>query len=158
MISIKSTLSKKDQQKVKSILAGLVDYYGDFYLTSNRIRLSIIENISVLFACLKKGDKILFDDEGVALVLGYSDQSPRKYVKILAQDETFADKLIKNLNWAIPDELFVKIKENNPLKKILLKNRFRYFGSRGKECLLKREAIELPKKLGEKLNDNCITN
>jgi len=154
MISIKSTLSKKDKQKVKNILAGLVDYYGDYYLTSNRIRLSIKENILVLFKLLNMGDKILFNDNGVAVIIGYSEHAPRKYVKILAQDEKAIDMLAKNINWNFSEELYCKIKENNPVKKVLLRNRWKYAGSRGKECLLKREAIELPKKLGEKLNDN----
>ena len=149
MISIKSTLSVKDQQKVKSILIDLVDFYGDFYLTSNRIRLFIKENLSVLFKLLKKGDKILFDYDGIAVIIGYAEKFERKYVKILGKNEQIIDRLVKNINWSIPDELFVKIKENNPLKKVLLRNRWKYVGSRGKECLLKREPIKFSK-IGEK--------
>jgi len=158
VIKIKSRLSSKDEKKVKILLKELVDFYGDFYITRNNIRYYIRENIELLFVCLKKGDKILFNDNGLVVVIGYAEKSNRYYIKLLAKDEKIADRLIKNINWNVSEELYCKIKENNPIKKVLLRNRWKYAGSRGKECLLKREAIELPKKLGEKLNDNCITN
>ena len=154
MISIKSILSKNDQRIVSSIIGELPDFYSDFYLTQNNLRLSIKDNVQSLYILLKGGDKILFDEGCVACIIGYSEKAPRKFVKILVKDDKLADKIIKNINWAISDELFIKIKENNPLKKILLRNRFKYFGNRGKEILLKREAIEIKVKEIEYANDS----
>jgi len=146
VIQIKSTLSEKDKKQVFSILEELSDYYSDFYITRNNIRLYIKENIEILYKLLSNGDKVLFDEGGIAIIIGYSEKSPRKYVKILTKDEKMADKIIKNINWTFSEELYCKIKENNPLKNILLKNRWKYFGNRGKEILLKRETLELVKK------------
>ena len=149
MIKIKSTLSKSDKKRVQSIIFEIPDYFGDFYLTQNNLRLSIKDNLQSLYKLLKAGDFILFDEGVIGVIIGYSEHAPRKYVKILAQDEKAIDMLAKNINWNFSEELYCKIKENNLVKKVLLRNRWKYFGNRGKEILLKREAIELPKKLGE---------
>lgn len=146
MIKIKSNLSKKGKKQVSSIIEEFRDLYNDFYITKNNLRLPIKENIDLLYTLLNKGDKIIFDEKGVLVVLGYSDKSPRKYVKILTENEKVADKLIKNLNWNILGELYCKIKKINPLKNILLRNKWKFVGDRGKEILLKREKIELVKR------------
>lgn len=143
MIQLKSTLSKKDKEQVSSILKELSDYYSDFYITRNNIRLYIKENIEILYKLLSKGDKIIFEEDGLAIISGWSDKSPRKYMKLLAKDDKITDKLIKNINWNISEELYCKIKKTNPLKNILLKNRWKFAGDRGKEILLKRESIEI---------------
>ena len=142
MIKVKSSLSKKDKKQVSSILNELVDIYSDFYITRNNIRLYIKENIDILYKLLNNGDKIIFDGEGVVVIVGWSDKSPRKYLKLLTKNEQIADRLIKNINWNVSEELFCKIKKTNPLKNILLRNRWKFVGNRGKEVLLKRETME----------------
>lgn len=146
MIQIKSKLSKKDEKIVNSILGDIYDVYGDFYITKSNTRIYLKENIEILYKCLDKGDKIIFDDEGIAIVVGWSDKSPRKYLKLLSKNDQTTDKLIKNINWNISEELFCKIKKTNPLKNILLRNNWKFFADRGKEILLKRETIKLVKK------------
>ena len=146
MIKLKSTLSEKEKKQVFSILEELSDYYSDFYITRNNIRLYIKENIEILYKLLSKGDKIIFDEGGLAIISGWSDKSPRKYLKLLAKDDIITDKLIKNINWNISEELYCKIKKTNPLKNILLRNKWKFAGDRGKELLLKRETIEFVKR------------
>ena len=146
MIQLKSTLSEKDKRQISSILNELVDIYSDFYLTKNNLRYYIKENLDLLFKSLHNGDKIIFGETGMVIIIGYADKSPRKYMKLLAKDEKEIDRLIKNINWNISEELFCKIKKTNPLKNILLKNKWKFAGDRGKEILLKREVIELVKK------------
>ncbi len=148
MIEIKQNLSEKDKLKIKILLGEIVDTYGDFYITKSNLRLYIKENPEVLYKLLSKGDKILFDEEGegLAVIIGYAEKSPRKYLKLLAKNEKIADKIIKNVNWNVLEELYCKIKKTNPIKNILLKNRWKFAGDRGKEVLLKREKIESPKK------------
>lgn len=146
MIQIKSKLSKKDEKIVNSILGDIYDVYGDFYITKSNTRIYLKENIEILYKCLHKGDKIIFDDEGIAIVVGWSDKSPRKYLKLLSKNDQTTDKLIKNINWNISEELFCKIKKTNPLKNILLRNNWKFFADRGKEILLKRETIKLVKR------------
>jgi len=143
VLKIKSTLSEKDKKEVFNILNEVIDIYSDFYLTKNNLRYYIKENIEILYKSLHDGDKTIFIDGGIAVILGWSDKSPRKYLKLLAKDNKIADRLIKNINWNITEELYCKIKKNNPLKNILLQNKWKFAGDRGKEILLKREEIEL---------------
>jgi len=146
VIKIKNTLSKKDKKQIFNILNELTDLYRDFYITRNNLRYYIKENISLLYKLLTQGDKIIFDENSIAIITGWSDKSPRKYLKLLAKDEKIADKLVKNINWNISEELYCKIKKKNPLRTILLKNKWKFAGDRGKELLLKRETVEIIKR------------
>lgn len=152
MIYFKSKISKKDKLTILQILDDLSDPYGDFYLTKNGQRLYIRENTPLLFSYLNKGNKIAFNSDGVAIVTGYVDKQikiydrktgssklvdSRKYVKILSKDVKIANDLIKFLTWNIKEELFTKIKINNPNKIAFLQNGFNFKAGRGKEVLLK---------------------
>lgn len=142
MFQVKKQLKKKEEFKIICLLQELVDSYRDFYLTKNNLRVFIQDNPYTLFKGLKRGDWIAFNEDGIAVVTGYSDKSNRKYLKILAKDNKTADGLIKVLSWNIKQTLFVKIKINNPIKQVLFNNRFRFFRSRGKEILLIRQYKE----------------
>jgi len=136
MIVFKTGVSNKEKKEIISILAENVDLFSDFYITKNNLRLSIKENLPVLFDCLKKGDKIAFDENGVGIIVGYSDNAPRKYLKILAKKDKDVEALVKIISWNIKEDLWVKIKKNNPMRKILEKNNFRFKAGRGAEVLL----------------------
>lgn len=136
MIVFKTGVSNKDKKEITSILSELTDAFSDFYLTKKNLRLSIKENLLTLFDGLKKGDKIAFDKNAIGVVVGYSDNAPRKYLKILAKDNKGVEGLIKIISWNIKDDLWIKIKKNNPMLKILEKNYFKFHGSRGRELLL----------------------
>ena len=142
MIQFKTQLKKKEEGMIVSLISELVDFYGDFYITKNNIRLFIRENPSLLIKCLKQGDKMIYhENEGLIFVTGFSDKSERKYIKPLARDTESADRLIKVLVWHMKCDLWVKIKKKNPIRKALLKNNFRFAGDRGKEILLMRKYI-----------------
>ena len=116
--------------------------YGDFYITRNNLRLYIKENKNLLFECLKKGDKIVFDEKrGIIFVTGWSDKAPRKYIKILSKDEESADKLLKIFLWQVNCDVYAKVNKNNPVKKVLQRNNFKFVGDRGREILLYRKYI-----------------
>ncbi len=142
MLTYKSgKLSKKDKEIVNSLLENNIDIYSDFYLTRDNLRLFIKENSHLLFECLSKGDKIVFGEEGLLFVTGWSDNSDRKYVKILARTEEDASQLIKILNWNLPsEELYIKMKKTNPLLRAFQKQGYIFVGDRGKELLLCRKA------------------
>jgi len=144
MIQIKTQLTKKEKEQVSQLLQEYTDIYGDFYITKNNLRLFIKENSDLLFECLKRGDKIAFNEKGIILLYGFADKAPRKYVKILTEDNDTANHLLKILAWNIKEDLFAKIKKNNPLKEILEKNGFRYFKDRGKEVLLIKKYFSRP--------------
>lgn len=142
MYYFKSTLNKKQKEKVIDIILNIEDVYKDFYLTINNQRLFIRENLELLFKKLRKGDKIAYGNYGLLIVTGISDKAKRKYIKILANDKE-AKNLLKFLAWNFNKELFIKVKKNNPLINILLKSGFFQIGNRGKEVLLKRNKWEL---------------
>jgi hypothetical protein len=136
MLIYKSRLSKKDKQEVLSILNNISDIYRDFFITKNNLRLFIHDNTELFFSCLNNGDKIVFGEEGIAFVTGFSDKSPRKYLKILVKQPEDAQKLVSLINWNLDIELFVKLKVNNPIVEVLKKIGFEFMAGRGKEVLL----------------------
>lgn len=142
MTTFKMGLSKKEELSIQSLVVDLVDSYGDFYITKNNLRLFIKDNLDILFDGLKKGDKIAFNERGLAIATGYSDNSERKYLKILTIDLKDVDALLKIIYWNVKEDLYCKVKNNNPLKDQLLKSGFKFVGGRGKEILLKHTAIE----------------
>lgn len=140
MIQFGTQISKKQRKSVEAILQEYTDEYRDFYITKSNLRLFIKENEHLLFEALKKGDKISFGSEdGIIFVTGWSDNSPRKYLKILAKDDKSADRLLKILLWNVKTDLYIKIKKNNPVLSVLQKNSFVFKGSRGREILLTRK-------------------
>lgn len=139
MINFKTGLSKEEKKSLTTMFLELHDLHGDFYLTKNNLRIFIKDNPDVLFDCLSKGDKIAFDENGVAVITGFSDKMPRKYLKILTKKPEDAKKYLDVIGWNCSENLYIKIKKTNPLKDILLANGFKFFGGRGKEILLMRE-------------------
>lgn len=138
MITFKSVLSDKEKKHITSLLSELTDEYGDFYVTKNNLRLFIRENPDVLFESLKRGDKIAFNDHGMAVVCGFSDKADRKYVKILTKNLTDIGNFVKVICWNVTCDLFIKVKQNSPQRDVLQKNYFRFVGGRGREVLLVR--------------------
>ena len=141
MIIFKSgKISKNEEKLVLNILNESQDLYGDNYITRANLRLFLKENPGLLFQGLQKGDKLFYEeDEGLIFVDGYSDKSPRKYIKIITKTEDSANRLLKTLQWHIKEDLFCKIKKNNPIKRVLERNGFRFCGDRGKELLVCRK-------------------
>jgi hypothetical protein len=137
-------LSKKEEAQIYSLLTEVSDVYGDAYITRQNLRLYIRENFDLLKTCLKQGDKIAMDEKSIAVVIGFSDKSPRKYLKILVQDLEDVPALVKTIYWHIKEDLFCKLKNNNPLKDKLLKCGFNFIGGRGKEVLLVHKYIARP--------------
>ena len=132
--------SKEEKRQIISLLAEIVDLYGDFYITKNNLRLMLRENSNLLFECISKNDKIIYGEEGIALIHGWSDNANRKYIKILAKDAKNADKLIEMLNGNLNETLYAKLKKDNPILSALQGKGFKFVGDRGKEILLCRKA------------------
>lgn len=143
MIHYKSgKLSKKEEIIILTHLEEIEDAFRDFYITKNNLRLFLKDNPELLSESLKAGDKLVYgDEEGLIFITGWSDNSPRKYVKILAIDGNSADRLLKAMAWEIKTDLYIKIKKNNPLLAILKKNNYRFIGDRGLEVLLCKKYI-----------------
>lgn len=139
MITFKTGYSKKERQELIGIMSELTDLFGDFYITKNNLRMFIKDNPNLLFDCLKNGDKIAYDERGIAIVLGFSDNMPRKYLKILTKDSKALEDLLQIVCWNVTYDLYIKVKKNNPIKDILIQYNFEFLGGRGKEILLVRK-------------------
>lgn len=148
-------LSKKEKKLVEAILDECSDTYGDAYITRNNLRLFIKENINLIYEGLKKGDKIAYEEnEGLIFLDGWSDNASRKYIKVLTKNDDSANRLLKTLHWHVKEDLYIKLKKNNPLKRVLERNGFRFSGDRGKEILLCRKYIPMrPRKQKEEVHE-----
>jgi len=136
-------LSKQDKKEINSLLDNISDLYSDFYITKENLRLYIKENTHLLYEGISKKDKIVYGEEGILFIHGFSDQSRRKYVKILSDNAENASKLIRFLNLQLTDiELYVKIKKENPILKSFQTKGYKFVGDRGKEILLCRKPIK----------------
>ena len=147
MIICKTGCSKKEKRLIENVLYNTVDLHGDFYVTKDNVRIFLRDNPDIFYSYLNKGDVVVFEEnneEGIGLVTGWSDRSPRKYVKILTKDEVLAGNLLKMINWQTRIDLYAKIKKNNPLLKVFQRNQYQFIGNRGAEVLLMRKYIYHP--------------
>jgi hypothetical protein len=145
MKNFKSRLTKKEKLQITGMIQEIPDYFSDFYITKDNLRLFIKNNTPLLFDGLKKGDKIVYDKEGIIVVTGFSDGANRKYIKFLVKDNKNADELLRMLSWNLDCDLWCKIKTRNPLIEVLKANGFIFYASRGKELLLVRKSIKKEK-------------
>lgn len=147
MILFKSgQLSQSEKKILEKLIQEIPDDYNDFYITKNNLRLYIKQNMSLFYQCIREGDKIVYsENNGILLISGYSDNAPRKYLKILAKDNKSVERLFSVLFWNISyDYLWIKLKKKNTLVKILQSEKeykenglnFRVKGHRGEEILL----------------------
>lgn len=153
MLVCKEGLSKKEKRFVQNALENNVDLFSDFYVTKDNIRIPIRDNSDILFSYLNRGDVIAYEENnenGLALVTGWSDRSPRKYVKLLTKDEHLASSLLKIINWNANIDLYAKLKKNNPLIKVFNRAGYSFKGDRGSEILLMRQYVYHPQKLYKK--------
>jgi len=158
MIIIKQGFDKTEKRLIETVLYDVVDLYGDFYVTKDNVRIYLRDNIDILFKYLKKGDRIVYEqnnENGLIIVTGWSDKSARKYVKVLSKDEQLVGDLLKIMNWNVQCDLYVKIKKNNPLLKIFQRNQYQFVGNRGQEVLLMRKYIARPKSHNGKDEEAC---
>ena len=126
-----------DKDKIKSILNNVLDLYGDFYITKSNLRLFLKENQDLLFEAIEKGDRCIYSNNTILFITGFSDNWDRKYIKVLYNDLSEVEKLLKGLE-PIKMSLYAKIKRINPLKEVLEKNGFECYKNRGKEILMRK--------------------
>lgn len=139
MINYKDSLNKKEEKELISILEDLKDFYTDFYITKDNMRLFLKDNPELINDCLKNGDKIAYCEDGILLIYGLKSDY-RNYVKILSKNAKTVKKLIQVIDWHLSEDLFVKVKKKNPIVNTLKGLGFEFSGSRGREILLKRGA------------------
>lgn len=138
MYKFKQKLSKRDKEQVLNILTEVEDIFCDFYFTLDNKRIFINRNPSLLFKLLSKGEKIIFGQKGILVTQGFSDKSNRIYVKVLADTEMVADKLLQLIDWNVDKILFAKVNKNNFIINSLKRKGYRFNGNRGSQVLFKK--------------------
>lgn len=122
--------------EIEQIISETQDIYRDFYITKNNVRYFIKDNVHLLWEAIEKGDKIYFGNNFVIYVGGFSDNADRKYMKILFDDKVDGfSGIIRNHCLDFKTDIYIKIKKNNPIIKVLEKTGFKYIANRGKEVL-----------------------
>lgn len=141
MIKSKNYVKKKDLAEILDLLLNLKDFYRDFYITKDNVRLFIKDNFDVVLRDLKKGDRILWNEHVLAFVVGFADKNPRKYLKIVGRNLKEINRFLNfALKWNIPKvDLYAKMKKANKIVSVLQKNGFQIIGDRGREYLLCRK-------------------
>ncbi len=135
-------IKMKDKVRFIEFCKDYKDYFYDNYITLERERkfLTEVKISKMIFNnIMKRGDKAIIYEEnetikGVLIIVGFSDHFPRKYVKCLANDQ-IANKLFRFLNLNMDIQLFMKLKQNNPLCEIIKIHKFEQCAFRGKELL-----------------------
>jgi len=121
MFKLKSTLTKQEKLQIAIQIKETPDIFSEFYITQQRLRLSIKSNLDVLFKKLKFGDKVIFgENDAIGVITGFADKQveitdintniskmvpTRKYLVLLAKTPQGANRLLTYLNFVI-DTLF----------------------------------------------------
>jgi hypothetical protein len=145
-------LTTKNSIDVLNFVNTFNDFYTDFFVTINKERIFLRNNLNLIKKILKYQElyAIINHGDAIALMIIYKEKGFRPYAKFLCRTENNKD-LIKYLKWNFPGEIFIKIKEKNSLLKELAntviinkipkyipKEGFSIIGLRGKEILIKK--------------------
>lgn len=129
---------------VYDFLERVDDKFQDFYLTEDKSRKFLKKDWSLIERVLLKQEIYAIKEKEVKGILFiYRSKGFRPYVKLLAENTKFAIDLLKFLKWNFSEQqLFFKIKKENPLSQMIFKTGFNKIGDRGTELLFEKKAIK----------------
>jgi hypothetical protein len=143
-------LSEKDFLDVLLFSQAGYDRYKDFYITSERERNFLQDEKSVRSLLKKQACYGITEKDLKGMLIIYKEKGFRPYIKILAQNIKIENDLLKFLFWNYGHEdLYMKIKKENSLCRILPKRGFVFQVNRGQEILFFRKGVPKSKKDGE---------
>lgn len=99
----------------------------DFFITKNHQRF-LINNpkiaSEVFHNCIKRGDKCFVSElngmiNGVFLILGFSNKSEKKIIKVCGYNTQILKNLFKFLTWQYNKQAFIEVYKNTFLHKFL---------------------------------------
>lgn len=170
MIKTKQNLSRQEKVDLMILMNDLLDVYGEFYITKKGLRLFIKDNIDSLWKTLKGGDRIIFGEEAIGVITGYTDKEieiidtitktkkivpSRKYLTIITKDEKNLERLLRYISLEFRNiDIFCKIKINNPNLKCFYNSNWIFKHGRGKELLLCKSVDNRPEFIFRKFEDS----
>lgn len=160
-------LFKSGNQQTTDLMEILASCDNDaFYFTENNERCFITDE-KFLRRLLSKSHHIYYEydswteKKGIILVWkSVGGDTERNYVKVIADSEDTAKRLLTILLWNYGQELYVKIKKDSPFVRVFRSKGFKFSGGRGSEVLMTRNKVLLPLKTAfpEKKLQNVSSN
>lgn len=170
MFYLKQYLSNSEKWDVSVLVKECSDLYSEFYITKDKLRIFIKENLDVLWNTLKRGDKLVFGEGTVGIITGFAERQievvdiktnekkiipSRKYIAILSKGEENANRLLRYVAEKFRTiDLFAKVKKDDPTLKCFYSNGFVFLHGRGKELLLYKKADNRPEFIFRKFMDD----
>ena len=144
-------INYKNSIDVFEFINRVPDKYQDMYITKNKERI-FLKDLKFIEKILNTQEVYISEDKEInGLLLIYREKGFRPYVKILADNKETERNLIKYLIWNYSDkDLFIKLKKENSIIKIIQRYGFVFSGDRGQEMLLFRKGEPRPTKSGDK--------
>lgn len=120
------------------------DKYQDTYITLNKERIFLKGNWLLIKKLLRYQEiYAVYDKEIKGIMIILREKNFRPYVKLLTENRKFTIDLLKFLKWNfLGQQLFFKLKKENPLSQMILKTGFIKIGDRGLELLFEKKAIK----------------
>jgi len=117
----------------------------DFYITENNLR-KYVDSVESLIFFLKNSVSVYVSEDedynGIVMVWkSLGGETERFYVKLVAANNSIAEKLLTILSWDFKKELFVKINKHSRVLNAFKNKGFRFQAGRGKQLLLRKEKM-----------------
>lgn len=141
-------LNKKNRMDVYEFVQRVKDRFQDFYITRDNQRIFLTDEYSV-GKLLEKQEVYSIYDKGIkGLMIIYKEKGYRPYIKLLTESRNAESALIKYLMMNFSEQdLYIKVKKENPLAKYIKYFGFIQTGDRGAEVLLYRKGIKILHKM-----------
>ena len=141
-------LSKKNVIDVWEFVQRIRDRFQDFYITRDNQRIFLNDEY-LIGKLLDKQEVYSIYDKGIkGLMIVYKEKGYRPYIKILTESRSAESSLIKYLMMNFSEQdLYIKVKKENPLAKYIRYFGFIQQGDRGLEVLLFRKGIRILHKM-----------
>lgn len=145
-------LKVKHTLDIYDFLSRINDQYKDFYITKEKERHFLKNNLYLIEKVLKYQECYgLFNDNLKGILFIVRDKGYRPYVKLLAENSKYTIDLLKYLKWNfLETNLYFKLKKDNPLSRFIFKTGFIKIGDRGREVLFFKKGIKQLHKLTPK--------
>lgn len=144
-------LTKKNLVDVFEFVQRVKDRYQDFYITQDNQRLFLTDFNTINKLLDHQEVYCVCEKEFKGLMIVYKEKGYRPYIKILSETRKAESALIKYLMMNFSEQdLYIKLKKENPLAKYIRYFGFLQQGDRGLEILLFRKGIKILHKMQPK--------
>jgi len=137
-------LKIKDSLDVLDFVKNNKDNFEDFYITVNRQRLFFNKDLKLIEKILKNQKCFGYyekDLKGILFII--KEKGFRTYIKLLSLDNKINMCLLQYLNWNYSEQdMYFKLKKENPICECIKKLGFSIIGNRGKELLFEKKGIK----------------